>query len=74
MKDEYYKIRSDISIPNCKSKYPFKDMEVGQSFLCPMKDQKKIATAASKFSKAHPEYTFTIRKLNDETFACWRIK
>lgn len=64
------KIEKNRPLP---SKYPFGDMEVGDSFVLP-KDIKRqtVSVAAMRYGRQTGK-TFTIRKV-PEGFCCWRLK
>lgn len=64
------RIDKDIPIPR---RYPFADMEVGDSFLL-APDMKRIPTtvAALRYGDRH-NMKFTVRQV-PEGFRCWRIE
>lgn len=63
-------IEKGIPIPN---KFPFKDMEVGDSFLIPAGVARSTAqTAAIRYGKPLGK-RFTIRK-TPEGDRCWRVQ
>lgn len=69
-----FKIEKNVPRPhyNAHGKYPFKDMEVGDSFL--INDNTKyqaVGNAASVFGKIHKR-KFSIRK-TPEGHRCWRV-
>ena len=65
------KIDKDFPLP---TKYPFEQMEVGDSFaLPPSASRENVAAATSRYGKNHKKI-FTVRKSNDGTFRCWRLK
>ena len=70
------KIESNIPIPRNKSgremKYPFKLMEVGDSFLVPPGSDNKVRICAHA-SRKQTGYNYTVRKMEDGTYRCWRI-
>ena len=83
------KIDKDIPIPDkCpndgrgrKVKYPFRQMEVGDSFLYeePFSQaaQAKLHSCAYAFKKNNPEkknWKFTVRKVEGDKIRVWRIK
>ena len=54
--------------------YPFHQMKVGDSFaLPPDKKQTTVITAATRFGQKSG-MKFTIRKMEDGSYRCWRIK
>lgn len=65
-------IEKGIPIPSIKGNdpnYPFADMEVGDSFLCPIENVKNCSSAANRYGARHPPYRFTMRKNR-----IWRTK
>lgn len=69
-----YKIEKNIETPaSVGNKYPFGEMEVGDSFKFPKSEIYKIRTAASFYGKRKNK-KFTVRKINNEEFRVWRIK
>jgi hypothetical protein len=64
-------IDKNIKIP---AKFPFKDMQVGDSFAVPP-DVKRPAVnvAAMRFGRKHG-MKFTVRQMPDKSFRCWRIE
>lgn len=73
-----FKVESGIPYPGDwyerhKSKrYPFKSMEIGQSFPFGKKDRKAISTAAYKFNEGN-QLKFSVRRLKDGSYRVWRI-
>ena len=75
------KIETGVPIPDKttrKSKYPFRDMEVGNSFFVNEKEdvnkmQQKISAAASMFCKKNPAYKFKTQAF-DAGVRLWRIQ
>jgi len=68
-----FELKDDVKMPGRrggrKPKYPFADMEVGQSFEIPANGR----TAASVYG-ARTNKKFATRKMEDGTFRCWRLK
>ena len=74
-------IEKGIPIPpktrTVKFAYPFKDMEVGDSFPIGFSDKnfRKLYTSVKKFTKLNAGSKFTIRTNKDENFIrVWRVK
>jgi hypothetical protein len=72
-------IEKNIKIPKARlhtgqpRKYPWAEMEIGDSFLITEKRVlKQIGTVARQFSRAHPNYIFVIRYLPEGT-RVWRV-
>lgn len=58
-----------------KSKYPFKDLQVGHSF--PVEESKRfsVATLAKKFGDSQePVWAFSVSQDEKGELNCWRVK
>ncbi len=66
-------IDQGIDMPETRTKYPFEDMEQGDSILFKDKRQAESARVASiRFAKVHrPDWTFSLRKV-DGGWRLWR--
>lgn len=53
--------------------YPFQDMKVGDSFLCPHKEEVRIRTAASYAGKRSGKHFRVLRQENG-SFRVWRTR
>ena len=53
-------------------KYPFPEMEVGDSFFAKA-SQPAVSGRAGNFNRKHPDRKFTTRKVEGGT-RCWRVK
>lgn len=75
------KIETGVPIPKNvtrKSKYPFREMEVGNSFFINEKEnvarlQQKLSAAASMFCKGNPSYKFKTQGF-EAGVRVWRVK
>lgn len=58
-----------------KALYPFADMNVGDSFVFPLKNRGNVDTAASRYKRGHSEWNYTTRLVPPEKTHCrfWRI-
>jgi hypothetical protein len=69
-------IKSDtnVMLPQTRSKYPFEDMEVGDSILFKEERQANSARiAAVRFAERHhPDWTYTLRKV-EGGWRLWRV-
>ncbi len=73
-----FKIETGIEIPGRKggrsgSKYPFAQMDIGQSFL--VGSDVKVSTVRSAigaFTKTHPDFKFAVRDTEDGV-RVWRV-
>jgi hypothetical protein len=57
--------------PGRAYKYPFLQMEVGDSFLAGLADAEKLWTAAWRFQQKHPAWQYRTRK-SEEGVRIWR--
>jgi hypothetical protein len=76
MKDEPYRIEKDIPIPPQKrrSRYPFEDMAVGDSFIVPVSKRNSLAGSISRFQNfIDSSKEFTYRQM-DDGYRVWRTK
>ena len=65
------KVEKHIPIP---MKYPFDQMELGDSFLIPQTVKRQtVSIAALRYGNKHG-MKFTTRKMSDGSYRCWRIK
>lgn len=67
------KVDKNVPPPRQRGKYPWRQMEVGDSFLVPEGMENSVRYAASYFRKRNPDYKFMVRKQEDGTYRCWRI-
>jgi hypothetical protein len=69
------KIEKGVPLPTNGSKYPFAEMEVGDSFAVLIKEENKIRAAAGAYNSKHKgESRLSIRKLSDNSFRCWKVE
>lgn len=75
-----YKIEKNVPIPYGAgspggNKYPWREMDVGDSFpIKTEKEAKRISAAACWYSGSHKdEVRFSVRK-NGKGYRCWRVK
>jgi hypothetical protein len=68
------RIEQGVTVPTNRSKYPFGDMEPGDSILFGMaKQAQSCRVAALRFTRMHqPTWVFTLRKV-DGGWRLWRI-
>jgi len=68
------KIEQGVPIPKLYlSIYPFAEMVVGDSFLVPLKERHRAASAVSSFARKHPGVKFVTRKVAGG-IRVWRVK
>ena len=76
-----YVIEKNVPFPRRDiAKYPFPDMEIGDSFVIPEKERHAARSSAVSFSavtKRHdptqPEKKWSIRRVGKTTYRVWRI-
>lgn len=70
-----YKVDAQVAYPDHRTRYPFQNMEVGDSILFPnrkLADNARIS--AMRFVRTHqPEWKFSMRTV-EGGFRLWRIK
>lgn len=72
-----YQIEKNVELPNKFTqgvKYPFDQMEVGDSFAFNYEEEKRVSANAYNFKKNNPGRKFTVRKLSDAQGRCWRVE
>jgi hypothetical protein len=67
-----YVIEKGISPPEDKNKYPFHEMQVGDSFVAPREREESVRTAASKLSITLAPKRWTVRR-NEDGIRVWRV-
>ncbi len=69
-----FKIEKGIAAPpvgKVGPKFPFREMQIGDSFAVSIEDWKNTTSSASAFGKYHNQ-KFTVRKHGD-AYRCWRL-
>lgn len=78
-----YKIESNVPMPEplyWRSKYPLRQMKIGDSFFIPgktLKERTRCTVAGAWFSKRNPEYKFTTRTVMESGIKgvrVWRVE
>lgn len=73
-----YKIEKGVPLladGNIRSKYPFRDMEVGDSFLVELTKRPGCMSTASSFAAGQdPCWKFISRATSEDTARVWRVK
>lgn len=62
-------IEKNVPVPSNRTKYPFKDMEVGDSFFASQVNPRSLRTLAWR----HRPKKFTVHK-EGEGYRCWRTQ
>ena len=71
-----YKIEKKVPVPEYRTKrakWPFRKMEIGDSFELPDHEVKNARSSAYQLA-LRTNMKFIIRKMQDGTFRCWRIE
>lgn len=71
------KIEKGIELPprtNGPSKYPFHEMEIGDSFAVLAAEAEAVASSASHYRRTHKDFRITRRTLPNGTVRFWRIE
>ena len=68
-----FKIETDVPVPPIFARYPFAQMQLGDSFVMPQEQVSKARNAASAFARKRG-VKFLFRRVDNDTFRCWRIK
>lgn len=63
-KTEKYVIEHGVSVPRASTKYPWRQMKVGDSFVASYEEVDRIRAAAAYFATRNPEFAFTTRKVD----------
>jgi len=67
-----YKIEKGIPVPAPRNEYPFRVMEVGDSFAVPSTESRRVRSAANNFGMRNGR-KFTVKNLPNKV-RVWRIK
>lgn len=59
-------------VGSARLKYPFPDMEVGDSFGFPGEKLGTVSSAAAAYGRLHG-VKFSVRKMPDGSGRCWRV-
>jgi hypothetical protein len=69
-----FTVEHNVEMPDRKrSLYPFKVMNIGDSFAVTKAGRPALSAAATKYKKDNPEFNFTIRKCDEYLYRIWRI-
>lgn len=70
-----FKLTRDISVSRkgTNAKYPFAEMEIGESFYMPDPQARAAARSAHQYSARNPGYKFNTRK-DESGIRIWRVK
>lgn len=68
-----YKIEKGIKMPEQNSKYPFKDMDIMDSFSFHIDEMFKVRSASEAYKKTNSGVKFSCKKINATEGRCWRI-
>lgn len=72
-----YKIEKNVPMVVLRkpgfSKYPFAQMQIGDSFVAPLEERRRISSAATHYGKNHNS-KFHIRKITEKQIRIWRTE
>jgi hypothetical protein len=76
--DFMYKIEKDVPIPDdpfldLKRKYPFAELEIGDSFVVAARDMRRTTRAADQYRRRHQGWNYRVKRLDDGTVRLWRV-
>lgn len=60
-------------LPAPRNSYPFRTMDIGESFTVPLSDRAKARAAASQYQIRYPAVKFTGRQ-EGKAYRLWRIE
>lgn len=70
-----YEIIKNMPMPRKHERYNFSAMEVGDGFVLASSDAARVRCAASAYTKRdNPDWEFSVRRIDDTTHGCWRVK
>lgn len=69
-----YQIEKNMPKPIARNKFPLDKMEVGDSFVVPLKDRFSASSSAISYKRKHPETEFVTKKVSDDEVRIWRTK
>ena len=67
-------LEDGVAMPEARSKYPFGDMKIGQSFAVPTGKHNSVRTCAHGFQTKNKGFAFSIQQIDDGAYRCWRVK
>ena len=73
-KGEKYVIEHGVSVPRASTKYPWRQMKVGDSFVASYEEVDRIRAAAAYFATRNPEFAFTTREVDADHVRVWRVE
>ena len=67
-----YEIEDEVPVPVRATPIPLKDLEVGQSFVFPLRERPKVQTYASRYNEIGKR--FTVKKIDKDNCRVWRTQ
>ena len=68
-----FKIEKNVPIPGDRAKYPFADMEVGDSFVVHPDNAGNVNSSSMAYTKKCPGVKFRMRKQTETESRIWRV-
>lgn len=72
-KIEVVSINKGVPIPDTYERYPFNELEVGDSFEFKLNKRASVQTRVSRLNK-QGKRQYIVRKISDSTAGVWRVK
>jgi hypothetical protein len=73
-----FSIEADVPIPGGSgsrpSKYPFADMEIGESFAFDRSKLNSVRNNAGSYAKRHDGVRFVCRQVGTDVWRCWKLE
>ncbi|PSH64685.1 hypothetical protein [Phyllobacterium sophorae] len=74
-----YEVINDLPIPerirgSRETKYPFATMNVNAGFKFSADELKRVNAAVNSYKRNHEGQNFTVRRIDENTYGCWRIE
>ena len=71
-----YRVQKGVALKrHIREFYPFRDMQVGDSFAVNADDRRRVRSASVQYANRFPGTKFTTRIVDPikKTYRCWRI-
>lgn len=72
-KIEVVQINKNIPIPNTYTRYPFSQLEIGDSFTVGIAKKSSVAARVSRLNKQGSRQ-YLVRKIDENNLGVWRVE
>lgn len=72
MAQSQFKIERGIPLPARRNKYPFAEMQIGDSFSAPLSEERRLSASAAARGFAIGA-KFSVRRVDADTVRVWRV-